>query len=225
MLPPFDAMLFDFDGTLAVLNLDFHAMRRGILDLARTYALPIGTWQSMYVLEMIDHGTMLLRQQHADRAEAFYRAAHRVIQDIEIAAAQHSTLLPSVQELLEALQQLQIGVGIVTRNCAAAVYHIFPQLETYCQAFLARDHVAQVKPHPGHLQAALARLGSSPPRTIMVGDGVLDIQAGKALGMFSVGVLSGETPREKLLAQGADLILASAAELLQYLPKSTDTPL
>jgi phosphoglycolate phosphatase-like HAD superfamily hydrolase len=54
----------------------------------------------------------------------------------------------------------------------------------------------------------------------MVGDGVLDIQAGKALGMFSVGVLSGETARENLLAHGADLILASAADLLQYLPQT-----
>ena len=57
----------------------------------------------------------------------------------------------------------------------------------------------------------------------MVGDGVLDIQAGKALGMFSVGVLSGETSQENLLAYGADLILASAADLLQYLPQVTDT--
>jgi phosphoglycolate phosphatase-like HAD superfamily hydrolase len=46
---------------------------------------------------------------------------------------------------------------------------------------------------------------------------VLDIQAGKALGMFSVGVLSGETPHHRLMAQGADLILASAADLLPCL--------
>lgn len=218
MLPPFDAMLFDFDGTLAVLNLDFAAMRRGVLELAGAYALPVEILETMYILEMVDHGTMLLQQQHADRATAFYRAAHQLIQDLEVDAAQHSTLLPRIQELLETLRRLQIGVGIVTRNCSAAVYRIFPHLETYCQALLTREHVEQVKPHPGHLQAALARLGSSPVRTIMVGDGVLDIQAGKTLGMFSVGVLSGETSREKLQAQGADLILPTAAELLAYLP-------
>ena len=103
--------------------------------------------------------------------------------------------IPGVAELLETLRQRRIGVGIVTRNCAAAVRRMFPQVEQYCQAFLPRDQVTQVKPHPGHLQIALTRLGSAPIRTIMVGDGVLDIQAGKALGMFSVGVLSGETPR------------------------------
>jgi phosphoglycolate phosphatase-like HAD superfamily hydrolase len=49
---------------------------------------------------------------------------------------------------------------------------------------------------------------------------VLDIQAGKALGMFSVGVLSGETPRHKLLEQGADLVLPSASDLLPYVRES-----
>jgi phosphoglycolate phosphatase-like HAD superfamily hydrolase len=52
----------------------------------------------------------------------------------------------------------------------------------------------------------------------MVGDGAMDIQAGKALGMFSVGVLSGSSTTAKLLAQGADLVLASVADLVQYLP-------
>jgi phosphoglycolate phosphatase-like HAD superfamily hydrolase len=53
----------------------------------------------------------------------------------------------------------------------------------------------------------------------MVGDGAMDIQASKALGMFSIGVLSGNSPRAKLLAQGADLVLASAADLLPYVSR------
>jgi phosphoglycolate phosphatase-like HAD superfamily hydrolase len=54
----------------------------------------------------------------------------------------------------------------------------------------------------------------------MVGDGAMDIRAGKALGMFSVGVLSGSGSRVSLLTQGADLVLESAADLQQYLPLS-----
>jgi phosphoglycolate phosphatase len=217
MLPPFDAMLFDFDGTLAVLNLDFAAMRRRVVALAVTYGLASATLEGMYILEMVEYATTLLQQQHSTRAEDFFQQAHQLIQDIEVEAAQSSRLIPGVAELLETLRQRRIGVGIVTRNCAVAVRHMFPQVEQYCQAFLPRDYVTQVKPHPGHLQTALTRLGTAPSRTIMVGDGVLDIQAGKALGMFSVGVLSGETPRHRLMGQGADLILASAADLLPYL--------
>jgi phosphoglycolate phosphatase len=217
MLPPFDAVLFDFDGTLAVLNLDFAQMRRGVIELAITYGLTAAVLEGMYILEMVEYATTLLRQRTPDRADDFYQQAHQLIQDIEIAAAHSSALLPGVPELLETLRQRRIGVGIVTRNCAAAVRRMFPQVEQYCQAFLPRDQVTHVKPHPGHLQIALTRLGSAPTRTIMVGDGVLDIQAGKALGMFSVGVLTGETALDKLLAQGADLVLASVSDLLPYL--------
>ena len=107
----------------------------------------------------------------------------------------------------------------MTRNCDAAVRVTFPHIDTYCQAFVPRDRVTQVKPHPAHLQAALDCLGTTPERALMVGDGAMDIQAGKALGMFSIGVLSGNSPRAKLLAQGADLVLASAADLLPYISR------
>jgi phosphoglycolate phosphatase len=217
MLPPFDAMLFDFDATLAILNLDFDDMRRRLFAFAMAQELPPEELQGMYILEMVDRATMLLRQHHPERASTFYHDAHQMLRDIEVEAAHSSTLLPGVHELLDTLQQRNIGVGIVTRNCAAAVRIMFPGIDNYCQAFLARDHVEQVKPHPTHLQTALARLASSPAQTIMVGDGVLDMQAGKALGMFSVGVLSGTSTRDSLINQGADLVLESAADLLSCL--------
>src|SRR5574341_2291348 len=148
----------------------------------------------------------------------FVRDAQQLLQDMEVEAAHSSGLLPGVLELLAALRQENIGVGIVTRNCDAAVRVTFPHLDVYCQAFIPRDRVTQVKPHPAHLQAALDCLGTPPARAIMVGDGAMDIQAGKALGMFSVGVLSGNSSAARLLAQGADLVLASVADLVQYLP-------
>ena len=47
------------------------------------------------------------------------------------------------------------------------------------------------------------------------------MEAGKRLGLYSIGVLSGGTSHERLLAHGADLILDSAAELLHRLPRPT----
>lgn len=217
MLPPFDALLFDFDGTLAVLNLDFDAMRQRVFDLAVAQGLPPEALRGMFILEMVEHASTLLRQQHADLAARFARQAHQILQDMEIEAAHQSSLFPGILELLETLQQRQIGVGIVTRNCNAAVRIMFPQLDSYCQAFFARDHVVQVKPHPAHLQAALTRLRSVPARTLMVGDGAMDMQAAKALQMFAIGVLSGTGTHASLTQHGADLVLEQAADLLSYL--------
>lgn len=222
MLPPFDALLFDFDGTLAVLKLDFDEMRQRLFALAVGQGLPPAELRGMFVLEMVDHATALLRDRQPALAAAFYRDAHQLIQDIEVEAARHSTLLPGVNDLLDTLRQRRIGVGIVTRNCDAAVRMMFPQIDAYCQAFVARDHVTRVKPHPQHLQTALMHMGSEPTRTVMVGDGVIDMQAGKAFGMFTIGVLSGTSTRERLLEHGADLVLNSAVDLLPYLALRQD---
>jgi phosphoglycolate phosphatase len=221
MLPPFEAILFDYDGTLAILNLDFAAMQRHLHAFTVSQGISPQELHGLDILEMLAWATEWLRQHSPEQADCYARDAEQLIQDMEIEAAHSSDLLPGVPELLTALRQKQIGVGIVTRNCDAAVRVTFPHIDTYCQAFIPRDRATQVKPHPAHLQAALDCLGTTPERTIMVGDGAMDIQAGKALGMFSIGVLSGYSSRAKLLAHGADLVLASAADLLQYVGRQS----
>lgn len=218
MLPPFEAILFDYDGTLAVLNIDFAAMRQQLLAFTVAQGIAAPALHAFDILEMRDHATALLQAQQPEQAQRYAQDATQLIQAIEVEAAQRSGLLPGVPALLEALRLAGIGVGIVTRNCEAAVRVTFPQVDAYCQAFVPRDRVTQVKPHPAHLQAALATLGTPPARALMVGDGAMDIQAGKALGMFSIGVLSGTTSRAALVAQGADLVLESVVDLLPYLP-------
>ena len=47
------AVVFDFDGTLALLNIDFKEMRRDILDLAATYGISEDGMERLFVLEMI----------------------------------------------------------------------------------------------------------------------------------------------------------------------------
>lgn len=217
MLPPFEAILFDYDGTLAILNLDFAAMRQHLHMFTVAQGISSQELHDLDILEMLAWATEWLRPRSPEQADRYAREAEQLIQDMEVEAARSSDLLPGVSELLTVLRQEQIGVGIVTRNCDAAVRVTFPHIDTYCQAFMPRNRVTQVKPHPAHLQAALDCLETTPDRALMVGDGAMDIQAGKALGMFSIGVLSGNSSRAKLLAHGADLVLASVAELLHYI--------
>ena len=216
MLPSFKAILFDYDGTLAVLNLDFAAIRRQLYTFTIAQGISAQELGDLDILEMLEWATGWLHRHSPEQADRYARDAEQLIQNMEVEAARSSGLLPGVPELLTTLREEQIGVGIVTRNCDAAVRVTFPHIDTYCQAFMPRNRVTQVKPHPAHLKAALDCLGTTPKCAIMVGDGAMDIQAGKALGMFSIGVLTGSTSRAKLLAHGADLVLASVVDLLQY---------
>ena len=161
MLPPFEAILFDYDGTLAVLNLDFAAMRQQLHTFTIAQGISSQELHDLDILEMLEWATGWLRQHSPEQADRYARDAEQLIQDMEVQAAHSSGLLPGVPELLAALRQEQIGVGIVTRNCDAAVRVTFPHIDTYCQAFIPRDRATQVKPHPAHLQAALDCLGDA----------------------------------------------------------------
>jgi phosphoglycolate phosphatase len=221
MLPSFEAILFDFDGTLAIPNLDFADMRRQLNVFTASHGFEVDDLAHLDMLDLMHTAMAWLNQQSGERGSTYYRQADGLLRDIEIACAQRSGLLPGILDLLDALRSCRIAIGIVTRNCEPAVRIIFPDVDSYCGALYAREHVERVKPHPAHLQAALTHLGVEADRALMVGDGAMDMQAGKSLGLFSIGVLSGETPREKLLAHGADLILDSAADLLHQLPRPT----
>lgn len=218
MLPSFDAVLFDFDGTLAIPNLDFAEMRRQLVAFTADQGIDVNELAHLDMIGLMDTAMAWLNRDGGERGHIYYQQAHELLQDIELEAAQSGGLLPGIPDLLDALRLRGIAIGIVTRNCEPAVRMTFPDVDAYCGALYAREHVERVKPHPEHLQAALTQLDVSPHRALMVGDGAMDMEAGKRLNMFSIGVLSGETQRDKLAQHGADLILDSAADLLPKLP-------
>ncbi len=72
------------------------------------------------------------------------------------------------------------------------------------------------KPAPGQLQAFCERFGLAPASCVMVGDSLHDLHAGRALGMWTVGVLTGPAPRAALTPH-ADVVLHSIADLPAWL--------
>jgi phosphoglycolate phosphatase len=52
---------------------------------------------------------------------------------------------------------------------------------------------------------------------MMVGDHIIDIQAGKRVGMKTIGVLTGRTKKEEFEKAGADYILRDASEVYRLM--------
>jgi phosphoglycolate phosphatase len=214
----FKAVVFDFDGTLAELNIDFSAMRAAVLALVARYRIPAEGIGTLHILEMIEAAADRLALRSPEEASPFFQTARELIVGIEIDAAGKGTLFAGTRELLAELGRRSIRVGVVTRNCRAAVFTTFPDIDRYCQAVLTRDDTERIKPDPKHLTTALSFLGALPGDAAMVGDHPLDIQLGKAAGTFTIGVLSGHSTREALCGAGADLILPDASALLDNIP-------
>ena len=211
------AIIFDFDGTLAVLNIDFSLMRERIFDLMRGYGIQDETIQEKYLLEITDEAYQLLREKDPTGAEAFYQESHHILHEVEMKAAEEGRLIPGTEATLERLRKRGIKIGIITRNCEDAVRKVFPGIDDFCDVFVSRNSVKKVKPHPDHLTYVMRRLKISGEEAVMVGDHMIDVQAGRNVGMKTIGVLTGRTKKEEFEKAGADYILRDASEVYQLL--------
>ena len=66
-----------------------------------------------------------------------------------------------------------------------------------------------LKPAPGQLLTLTADMGVRPARTLMVGDKVADIQAGRAAGAFTAAVTYGYGDLNSLTEASPDFLLAA----------------
>ncbi len=208
------AIVFDYNGTLAKLNIDFHKMRQSVLELIASYDVSPNDLPADHILETIHHAAEIVRVNTDSKADSLITNAYELIRQQEIAAACQGELFEQTRYLLSRLDAAGIATAVITRNCLAAINIEFPDISSYCRAVICRDHVTQVKPHPEHLNKALQMLGIKAANSLMVGDHPLDIKTGKAVGTFTAGVLTGNSRKEDFRQVQADLVLSCAADLL-----------
>lgn len=207
------AVLFDFDGTLVEIALDFAQMRRQVLVLAARYGTDPP--KELYILEIIAYVEQQLAVRDPQAARSFVQEAEQILTDIEMAGAERAQLLPGVEETLRELHRRGVRIGIVTRNCRPAVERVLGRLSLPHDLLLSRNDVAQVKPDPAHLLEAAARLGSRPERALMVGDHPMDILAGRQAGMHTAAITT-TRPAIEFADVHPDLVIESIPELLNH---------
>lgn len=210
------AIIFDFNGTLARLNIDFTEMRRAVFDLIAAYQVNTADIPDDHILEIIHyvHGTL---SKDNGKASSFMRDAYAIIEQREIDAACRGGLFERTRDLFLHLRNCGIRTAVITRNCARAIKIEFPDISAYCPVVICRDDVEKVKPHPAHLHKALQMLAVPPEESLMVGDHPLDIKTGKLGGTLTAGVLTGNFAVNDFLKAGADIVLPQAADIIGML--------
>ena len=86
------------------------------------------------------------------------------------------------------------------------------------QVILTEDELSSRKPSPDSLIECTKRLGLRAVRAVYVGDSKVDIQAGKAAGMRTIGVLTGIDDRDALTAERPDAVIRSVMDLRHLIP-------
>jgi len=209
------AIIFDFDGTLTPLTLDFTRLRAEIAKIARAYVTEdvIGELEGHYIIEMI----YAVEERLGGRAEArlFHREAFEELRVLELEAAQGKDVYPFVRGVLKNVKDRGMKIGIITRTCIDVIRSVFVDVEQYVDVVLTRENMRQVKPHPAHALEALRMLDVGPAEAMLVGDHPTDVTAGKEAGMVTAGVLTGRTQRMAFEDVGATFVLADIRDILQ----------
>jgi len=189
----FKGAIFDFDGTLTELTLDFDLLRAEIEAIALRYVTEdvILSLKNHYILEMIDEIERLLDGRNAP----FRHEASTRLRGLEVEASKGKDVYPYTRDVLQRLKDRDISIGIITRSCIDVLRTVFPDIDSYTDSIVTREDTKYVKPNPLHVIEVLRRFRLEPDDVVMVGDHPTDIIAGKALGMRTVGVLTGRTTR------------------------------
>jgi phosphoglycolate phosphatase len=153
----FDAIVYDLDGTLVRLVVDWDAVAADVAAVLRERDVepPHDLWE---MLERAD--------------ETGHRpAVEEAISDHERAGARASERLPLADSVPE------VGtVGVCSLNCEAACHIALERhaLTERVGAVVGRDSVATAKPHPEPLLATLDALGVPPEDAVFIGDSERD---------------------------------------------------
>ncbi len=210
------AFVFDFDGTIASLTIDFHEMREAVLAHLNSFGIPVDGLRDLYVLEMIAAGKQLIAGRFPGQEEIYFQQADSLVKDIEINAARRGSLIDGTRDMLIQLRALSIKTGIVTRNCRDALNMVFPDILSFVDIVLTREETPHVKPDPDHLIKVLEAFALPAAKVAMVGDHGMDMKLAKNVGTYAIGVLTGHASAAELSGAGADIVINKASEIISF---------
>jgi phosphoglycolate phosphatase len=217
------AVVFDFDGTIADTRINFGLMRQRVAEVLEA----LGAWEEglegRYVLEMVEAAVDVARQRGLD-AQAVRAAAEEEIRAVEYEACGRARLCAGAAEAVARLKAAGLRVGVITRNCGAAVEMVLSRHPLPLDAVVPRDSVLRPKPHPAHLMEALNAMGVAPSQAALVGDHVTDVQCARAAKVaLAVAVAGASSSPSELRAAGADFVACNLCEAADFLLSHGDS--
>jgi phosphoglycolate phosphatase len=211
------AVLFDFDGTLADSAPDLAAALNRMRAQRGLEALPVDATRA-YV-SMGARGMLRVGFGMTPEDPAYAAMREEFLTLYADAICVHTRLFNGMPEVLAELGRRSIAWGIVTNKAMRLTERIVPALGLAPACVVGGDSTPHLKPHPAPLFLAAQKLNLAPEQCTYVGDDLRDIQAARAAGMRCIavdyGYHGGEHPGP---AQwNADATISHPSELLEHL--------
>jgi HAD superfamily hydrolase (TIGR01509 family) len=127
------------------------------------------------------------------------------------------------RELIEDLRKRDNSVVLASSAKDWEIEHYLELLDAkeIVDAWTTSDDVAQTKPEPDLVRAALDKVGGEPQEAMLVGDTVWDVKAAHRAGVDAVAVRTGGFSEQELREAGAREVYESVEELRRNLSSAS----
>ena len=213
-----DAVLFDLDGTLLdsiwiyyeIVDIVFEKLKLPPVPKERfVEAAKDGDFEWDYVLP---------DDMKADKDEIIKAATDLIYEIYPEMFEKKLRIVPGADSILEDIFSNGMKIGIVTSTPEEGMSYKRQILnntgmDKLIEVVITADDVQHKKPAGEPLVICSKKLGIVSEKCVYVGDSRIDIKAGKAAGMKTIGVLTGFDNHDALEREKPDAVIRSVADL------------
>jgi len=208
-MKPIDLIIFDLDGTLVNTLEDISASVNFTLQKLGRPVIPVDSVRQ-YVgdgIEMLMKRALNGRDEFLPDAVGIYKVHHS--RNLLV----RSRLYPMVTDVLDHFRA--VPMAVISNKTSEFVQPLLDGLKIsgYFRLVLGADSGLPLKPAPDAVQKLMAEFKAPQDRTVIVGDGTTDVQAGKAAGVITCSVTYGFRSEEELRRAGPDYVIHDLSEL------------
>ena len=212
---PYQAVLFDLDGTLLDTAPDLAGaindmrLERGLAPMPLAELAPLCSFGGR---GMLGKG-LDLRPEDADYSAAY----DAFIETYRGRMTRDTRAYDGMRELVRELTEAGCAWGVITNKMEALALPLMTHMafDPAPACVIGGDSAGVAKPDPAPMYLACERIGVDPARCIYVGDSDRDVAAGRAAGMATIGVAYGYIPPgDDIHGWNADVVVDTVADLL-----------
>lgn len=213
------ACIFDLDGTLldTLTTIAYYgnlALNKFSIRSIETneYKYLVGNGAKILVERMLK-ATDSYTEEMFEKVYGYYNEQYNA--DVK----RYTVPYPGICELLSELKKKNILNGVISNKpdfaAKSAIKDFFE--DGLIDVTHGQREGIKIKPEPDGALDVICELGVTPEECLYIGDTWIDMQTGKNLGAFTIGVLWGFRDYEELKSNGADMIIENPSEILDYI--------